>query len=916
MLDQIIYTRCSPHRDLKNGGASVRGDGFGVFAVSPRLFANKQLSSYDYLQGRLAVQNGAKETSPIGLFNSYEYSILAPGVTALSFEVARPHCKTPRANGKAHRSGTYIKQCLVGKPEGYPVDWFGASVWTAHLEDENSYYLDEGNQTSDPLPQVPNKPGKGRLTPAVVREFVSQGRAEAVKAGIWYLLREYERPENDRKVLLIKDTPENVELWIAAMEYAFPVSMAQTITFTTNRSRLGEQADSALYYYTDAAGQFYPRMDRSINQIRHPYCMIVGYHPNDSFCAALKPMPMSNFVVIDGTTKTVSFQTDGSVHDAYYDAAIRYDEDIQDFCNVVLPSLAIRDLSTKLPELFDAYRYLLDSDHGADKWNYAETVRNLNALLQYGMPQNGALNGYLVGACLKAYQRFVPEDEAKGYGLLKIMWELAKVTGKEREITGCLADSLGDKLNDLAGGRNSIVNSWSSMKKENVVMVIQPALCDLFNDTELTGYATQFKNCSPAVIETVMDMFFRMLAVENQSMAVLKNSTEKYGFFCTGLVYAMDDPGCLNRIAARLRSVPDLLDSVTLSVAQYIEKVMPHKLVQWWDAVIAMNGGSVSQLCRSLCASHSADIDMIEQLLTNRLERSRKFDADMCRSFRDAVASLEKKPDTGRRLFGAWIRLAAPGEYLSVIQTIRSFSLAEPVQTELFRALDARLPYDGSNGVSSVAYQEMRQWSKALNIVSRSVSFYDFKGALEKERKAERAVDRALWFAEQDFTVDKEFLSGDYYASIVSVAAEHHDDLLHIAMLCLFRDVEGISLECFVDQYAAKVLSFTKKPQLVAQLMSLCEATMGNQGKGPKKYDVQCRNAAFVQDVQAALDAALKKQLVACYKPSLAESIKKSKEWDKTPEVRDRLLALLEEAGKKTPQKGIGGFFGSLFGKK
>ena len=30
MLDQLIYTRCSPHRDLKNNGQVVRGDGFSV----------------------------------------------------------------------------------------------------------------------------------------------------------------------------------------------------------------------------------------------------------------------------------------------------------------------------------------------------------------------------------------------------------------------------------------------------------------------------------------------------------------------------------------------------------------------------------------------------------------------------------------------------------------------------------------------------------------------------------------------------------------------------------------------------------------------------------------------------------------------------------------------------------------------
>ena len=34
MLNQLVYTRCSPHRDIKNKGNVVRGDGFGVFLLS------------------------------------------------------------------------------------------------------------------------------------------------------------------------------------------------------------------------------------------------------------------------------------------------------------------------------------------------------------------------------------------------------------------------------------------------------------------------------------------------------------------------------------------------------------------------------------------------------------------------------------------------------------------------------------------------------------------------------------------------------------------------------------------------------------------------------------------------------------------------------------------------------------------
>lgn len=149
MLNQLIYTRCMPHRELKNKGQVVRTDGFGVFSMSQELVTNPPVSNYDFLQTRLAVQNGAKETSFIGLFNSYEYTALSSDVYAMSFEVARPHCREPRKNGQGHRTGTYIKQCFVGKPGDYPFKWFGATAWNAHLKSENDYYLDE-NPSAEP----------------------------------------------------------------------------------------------------------------------------------------------------------------------------------------------------------------------------------------------------------------------------------------------------------------------------------------------------------------------------------------------------------------------------------------------------------------------------------------------------------------------------------------------------------------------------------------------------------------------------------------------------------------------------------------------------------------------------------------------------------------------------------------------
>ena len=137
MLNQVIYTRCLPCRVLTEGGAVRVADGFGVFAFSEETLRVLHKNDAKMLTEVLSVKNASSELSSVGMFNSYEYIQLNNEVYALMFEYLRPQNNEQRKNGKSHRIGNYIKQCLLGTPQGYPYEWFGADVWTAHLKPEN-----------------------------------------------------------------------------------------------------------------------------------------------------------------------------------------------------------------------------------------------------------------------------------------------------------------------------------------------------------------------------------------------------------------------------------------------------------------------------------------------------------------------------------------------------------------------------------------------------------------------------------------------------------------------------------------------------------------------------------------------------------------------------------------------------------
>lgn len=908
MLNQLIYTRCMPHRDLKNKGQVVHADGFGVFSMSQDLVINPPVSNYDFLQTRLAVQNGAKETSVTGLFNSYEYTAISSEVYAMSFEVARPHCKEPRKNGQGHRTGTYIKQCLVGVPGDYPFKWFGASVWDAHLKSENDYYLDE-TPSAEPawLSTVQDMPNGSYITVERIKQFVNAGRAEAVKAGIWFLLHEYAKPENERKVLLIKDVCENVELWIAAIEYALSAKLAQKVTFSTNKTKLGTQIDNILFFYTDDSGKFYPMRNNSVTQTRHPYNMIVGYHPKDTFCASVKQMSASNFVMIDGTTNTASFATDESIRSAYYTAAVQYDADIIDFTSVVLPSLPVDTITDKIPELYDAYKYLLDSNHRVENWTYREAVTGLQSLMQYGIPKNDALNMYILDEGMRGYQRFAAEDERNSFKFLKILWNIAILAKRTGEVTGCLADRLSTGMMNLKASGNALTGTWSAIKAGGVQSIVRPAWQDLFNDGDLTSYSNQFDGAPSSAVSTILEMYYDMLSLERNGNESILESDEKYQFVCRGLIALIDDRNALHSALNGISGSNDVVNAVALSVSQYFEQYKPAKTEMWWDSIIDLSGGNVMELCKTLCKYSKTNIDMIEHLLANAVLKSGRCEREYYRAFEDSIKQLGKSKNTGVSFFGACIKVEDPSHFDSLIRSIRENRLAPSAEKELFHLVDKAISSESTSGIISYTFRNMKEWANEIGETSESVSFYVLQKNMERERKPEKALPIMYEFAGLKLEMPSGFLKSQYFANLVQVAANFYDSEVHMAFLHLFDIADVRMKQDYIDVYVDEVLSGSKGKQLVYSMISLCEAFS-------YEYKIPGKKASQVKETMDMLKSGFNKALPNYYKSNLADQVSKANYGD--PQVKKTLINMLQDAAKKTTKSGLGGLLGGIFGKK
>ena len=909
MLDQVIYTRSLPHRDLKKGGALEKSDGFGVYAVSRQLLEPGKKVNVDLLISQLSAKNCAKEGDPVGLTRSYDFFDVAPDSQALVYEVARPKGTVSRANGAENRAGNYVKQGLIGSFAGYPCEYFGAEVWTAHKAPENSYYHDDDpSRESAWLPQVSDAPKYGHITLERIRAFVCNGRVETVKAAVWYMIQEMEKPVQERRVLLIKDVPENVEQWVAAIHYAFSARMARQITFSTNRTKLGSQIETILYYNADASGNYVRGLARGPQTIRTPYCMIVGYHPQDKYSSTVKQLPTSSYVVLDGTAKTIGVTPDETIRRAYYNAVVQYDEDLSDFCGVVLPGLPLKGITARLPDLFDAYKYLLDSENRSERWTYEATMRHLNNLTAQGIPTHNALNDYLLTECRKVYSRFAQEDEKQDFQLLKAMWKISGAVRREQDVIDCVADRLAAPLSRLQVNGSILVRSWNALKNSQLTPLVSKALREIMEDSELRSYASQFARTDSATVETVVEMFFSAKGQDVASLNAVLGNADRYSFLYAAVLAMLEDRTRLKMLLDRVCHCPQLLNTMALQVSTYIDANKPDKSTLWWDMVIDASGGDIPKLIQTLSASGKMDISLVERLLSNKVSRARSCSREVLDSFADAVKKMGKNMDTGLRFFRTWISVARVEEMADIIRAIKKCGLHVQAETALFQAIDKELPYDKSGGIPGSVISGMKQWGSELGMVSRSAALAEFRRTFGRERKTEKLVELAVNFADLKYVIDTDFISGDYFIDIACSSAEFCDEELHLAVLCMYTIPDQKLKVRFVSEYVRKVLNHAKSRKLlIPELLSLVGAVMH-----PYKFDGI--DPDHVDDMKELVEKALEKQLPQYYKRNMAEQVNRSQE--STRDVRKKLAEMLEEAAEDAAPGGLGGFFNNIFGRK
>lgn len=919
MLEQIIYTRCSPHRDLKNRGMVLKEDGFGVFSMSKEL-CHENAMNLTLLQQRLPLKNAANETAPIGLIHSYEYISIQPQQYAFSYEYSRPHCKSPRRNGQAHRSGTFIKQCFIGEFQGYPYEWFGKDCWSAYLKGENDYYLrtDDVPELLPALsPQIPK--GKTGISKRDIQTFIKGGRGDILKNMLWFLIDQYSLSVEQRKVLLIKDTPDNVALWVAAITHSFPPDLASHITFSTNMTKLGTQIEQSLFYYTDNTGRIFQGSGNNTNLTRRPFAMIVGYHPEDKFCSSVKALTHSNFATIDGETGVCSFTPDPSILHPFYTALMEGERADFPFFSQILPEFPITELSQQLISLYDACDYLF-----LQQWRYDEMLKALQTILKIGLPKEIEMQKHLYEQCLNYYPSMSQADSSRGGAFLSCIWKLAQSLNQEKQLFELIVKDCLSFI--LHNEEEKLQNFWNILQKTALSTLLKPYLKELFHHHTLLEAFSQSRDISPSTSGLVLEMFFTLFQLEGEQWNKLLKDEIHYAFLCFALIQTIPDRKILkDHLQVLTKGGQALLVSVALSVADFLSKNNPDVTISWWEVILDATGGDLPALCEQLCQSSHVSIQLVEQLLSNAVMQREKCPPLFVQSFLKTTEQLKCNSSTGLEFFSAWISVAEPKEFGDIIKEIDGFALYESVESKLFDKMDSVCPYDISQ--KGINYDAIKKWGESLHQFSATVELWEFLKALRlcrgKEQDLLTAIDK---FNHCHITVTPDFLESKYFVELCKVMANFTTSNPHFYLFYSIPFPDQQHKKEFISQYIQRICSFYKSKPLAEKLLMFteCSHLEHTEADYPKEQveavqaDIQDELCLIVQSLatEPMLEMARKsnysKETIDTFSTWLKETTEKTVSQERELAPQQPIVT----QRKSATDKNSGGFLGGIFGKK
>ena len=589
MFYELIYTRCRNGIDILKNGQVISSDGFKVYSCSPQIFENDMVD-LPFLEN--AAKTKQSYTDPGFMDEAYLYYAPDKGNSfLLNFY---PVTFDRNAKGDfAKRPGNFINHVLIGDfSEFYPFELFGnEDIWSAKSKEEAYYYETEptslaSRKISDPF---------GKYTNDKILKFINEGREEALKKAVAFIIEQYSRPPENRKYLLIKDdTSEKIELWTAAIQAAFSPRAAAAIPFAT---RMDKFANSNKYT-VNASGMFQAQMNvQDSNQKLRFRAMIVGVDERDKANAnAARPLANSPFVLLDGKNKKAMFEADAS--SPYFQLVTKFDEEHQQFCRVFLQSFDISLPNGDILEMYDAFTIFSRTSLPPAN-SLATTLKTLD--------KHKGLNTKKFREMYKKVEselsRFLQEDLMAAFGIIKWLKEAAKIV-EDAEAGHRLTDIVCKTFLDLLYRKSDSQSAdafWSQVKQSEFAKNAARAVCDPGTIRQYSSEIDHFKPQNALMLLKIYLESSELLGTFDQQ------NTMKLAALNLEISFRYDDKANVGKIISLLSrnkgvNVRDFLFSIARNSkdAEFVEFLVGY-MIDGDNSAIASDSAMVD-FCRSLDA--------------------------------------------------------------------------------------------------------------------------------------------------------------------------------------------------------------------------------------------------------------------------------------------------------------------------
>jgi len=479
MYSELIYTRCKQGIDIESG-KPISGEGKKVYSCTPSLLKE----DHSVLKFMLEAAQEKHPYSPSFMDDAYLYFVPDKGDSFMLDFYPVPYNPNTKGN-YSHRDGNYVNHILMGDfSEFYPFELFrDDSVWNAKVRGEAYYYE---NPPADLPPRKDISDPVGQFGIAEIGEFISDGRKEALKSAVSFLISQYEHLPEERKFLVIRDeSSKKIELWIAAIECAFSPRIASSIPFATRMKDL----TSKNRYTVNQMGEYTQINMLDKNQKNRYRAIIVGVdeHDNTNGDTAF-PLANSAFVLLDGKTKRATFEADTSCR--YFPFITSFNDAHQSFCREFLQMINIIVPNTDIYGLLDIF-LIFENDFLPNASTMAEI---LTILSKYTLFNSSKLKN-IYAHITAELPRFLQEDLRSALQIIKWL-QIVSHTVNDTNATARLSDIVSKVFTEQVYRKPDVVGTfdfWQNIKNSEFAANVASNFIDPLTLQANQEYLLQFE---------------------------------------------------------------------------------------------------------------------------------------------------------------------------------------------------------------------------------------------------------------------------------------------------------------------------------------------------------------------------------------------------------------------------------------